>query len=538
MVHGANCQLICRWFRRRKSNIQYLNEKFIYFRTSSNTPLGDRGMVLSRIWSAFIIIGILVAAIRMAAGDEKIFTRMVVGKSSDKYDSIFYVGIGSPVNQNLSPKYADFLKEYGYHKADSTHPPTVLLTDNLAHDSVAIIRATNPGVKEYTYISVQKNLQRKTDGIIETAKIAVMDIIIPLIGILALFMGFLNIAEKAGGVRLLSKIIWPFFSRIFPDIPKGHPATGHMMMNFSANLLNLDNAATPFGLKAMESLQELNPNKAIASNSQVMFLALHASGLTLIPVTIIAYRSSLGAQSPTDIFIPCMIATFAATMAAMFIVSFKQKINIFQPVILAWVGGISAIIALLVWYVSGMDTMHAQSFSNFLSNGIILTIFLLIVLGGLYKKIDVFDAFVDGAKGGFETAVRIIPYIVGMLIAISILRTSGTFDVIINGIKMFFAAIGTDTRFVDGLPTALIKPLSGSGARGMMLDTMRTYGPDSFAGRLSSILQGSSDTTFYVIAVYFGSVAIKNTRYSVGAMLLADLVGIITAIILCYLFFG
>jgi len=207
-------------------------------------------------------------------------------------------------------------------------------------------------------------------------------------------------------------------------------------------------------------------------------------------------------------------------------------------VILAWVGGISAIIALLVWYVSRMDTIHAQSFSNLLSNGIILTIFLLIVLGGLYKKIDVFDAFVDGAKGGFETAVRIIPYIVGMLIAISILRTSGTFDVIINGIKMFFAAIGTDTRFVDGLPTALIKPLSGSGARGMMLDTMRTYGPDSFAGRLSSILQGSSDTTFYVIAVYFGSVAIKNTRYSVGAMLLADLVGIITAIILCYLFFG
>jgi spore maturation protein SpmB len=233
-----------------------------------------------------------------------------------------------------------------------------------------------------------------------------------------------------------------------------------------------------------------------------------------------------------------MIATFAATMAAMFIVSFKQKINVFQPVILAWIGGISAIIAALVWYVTSLDSSHAQSFSNILSNGIILLIFFLIVLGGVYKKIDVFDAFVEGAKGGFETAVRIIPYIVGMLVAISMLRTSGSFDVVINGIKSLFVAMGTDTRFVDGLPTAFIKPLSGSGARGMMLDTMKTFGADSFAGRLASILQGSSDTTFYVIAVYFGSVAIKNTRYSVGAMLLADLVGVITAIALCYLFFG
>jgi spore maturation protein SpmB len=237
-----------------------------------------------------------------------------------------------------------------------------------------------------------------------------------------------------------------------------------------------------------------------------MFLALHASGLTLIPVTVIAYRSSLGAQNPTDIFIPCMIATFAATIAAMFIVSFKQKINIFQPVILGWIGVISALIALLVLYVSRLNSVSAQSFSGILSNGIILFIFLLIVVGGIYKKIDVFDAFVDGAKEGFNTAVRIIPYIVGMLVAISMLRTSGTFDVIINGIKELFAAMGADTRFVDGLPTAFIKPLSGSGARGMMLDTMKTFGADSFAGRLSSVLQGTSDTTFYVVAVYFGSV--------------------------------
>ncbi|HKO79662.1 MAG TPA: nucleoside recognition domain-containing protein [Chitinophagaceae bacterium] len=495
-------------------------------------------MVLSRIWSAFIIIAVLVASFRMVSGDEKIFSRMVVGKSSDKYDSVYYVTLGSPLNQKLSPKYAEFLREYGYSKKDSAYKATVLLTDNLAHDSIAIIKAANPDIKVYTYVSIQKKLQRNVDGVIETAKNAVIDIIIPLIGIMALFMGFLNIAERAGGVRLLSRLIWPFFSRIFPDLPKNHPAMGHMMMNFSANLLNLDNAATPFGLKAMESLQELNLNKAIASNAQIMFLALHASGLTLIPVTIIAYRSGLGAQNPTDIFIPCMIATFAATMAAMFIVSFKQKINIFQPVILAWVGGISALIALLVWYVMRLDSANAQLFSSALSNGIILGIFFLIVLGGLYKKIDVFDAFVDGAKGGFETAVRIIPYIVGMLIAISMLRTSGTFDVIINGMKTLFAALGTDTRFVDGLPTALIKPLSGSGARGMMLDTMKTFGADSFAGRMASILQGSSDTTFYVVAVYFGSVSIRNTRYSIGAMLLADLVGIITAIGLCYLFFG
>jgi len=463
---------------------------------------------------------------------------MVVGKSADKYDSTFYVAIGSPVNQKLSPKYADFLKEYGYYKTDSAGKATVLLTDNLSADSVSLVSAANPALKTFTYISVQKKLVRKVDGIIETAKSAVMDIILPLIGILALFMGFLSIAERAGGIRVLSKIIWPFFSKIFPDVPKGHPATGHMMMNFSANLLNLDNAATPFGLKAMESLQELNPNKAVASNAQIMFLALHASGLTLIPVTIIAFRSGLGAQNPTDIFIPCMIATFAATMAAMFLVSFKQQINVFQPVIVAWVLGISALITLLVLYVTGLDSLTAQVFSGKLSNGLILVIFLLIVLGGLYKKIDVFDAFVEGAKGGFETAVRIIPYIVGMLVAISMLRTSGTFDVIINGVKTLFAALGTDTRFVDGLPTALIKPMSGSGARGMMLDTMKTFGADSFAGRLACILQGSSDTTFYVIAVYFGSVGIKNTRYAVGAMLLADLVGIITSIILAYLFFG
>ena len=377
----------------------------------------------------------------------------------------------------------------------------------------------------------------KIDGIIETCWVAV-EICLKLIGILSLFIGFMNIAEKAGGIRLLSKIVGPFLSRLFPEVPKGHPAHGHMIMNFSANLLGLDNAATPFGLKAMESLQELNPNKDVASNSQIMFLCLHAAGLNLIPVSVIAVRAAQKASDPTDIFIPCMIVTFVGTIAAMIIVSFKQKINLFQPVIIAWVLGISAIIALLVVYITRLNAAGLQSFSGVLSSGLILLVFLLIVLGGLYKKIDIFSAFVDGARNGFDTAIRIIPYILGILVAVSMLRTSGTFDAVIGGIKYFFALFSPDTRFVDALPTAIIRPLSGGAARGMMVSTMAAFGPDSFASKLSGIFQGASDTTFYVVAVYFGSVSIKNTRYAIGAMLLADLVCIITAITLAYLFFG
>jgi spore maturation protein SpmA/spore maturation protein SpmB len=377
----------------------------------------------------------------------------------------------------------------------------------------------------------------KLDGVIETCWVAV-EICLKLVGVLALFIGFMNIAEKAGGIRLLSKIVGPFFSKLFPEIPKDHPSMGHMIMNFSANLLGLDNAATPFGLKAMESLQELNTNKDVASNSQIMFLCLHAAGLNLIPVSVIAVRAANHASDPTDIFIPCMIVTFVGTMAAMIIVSFKQKINLFQPVILIWVFSISAFIVLLVLYITRLNAAGIQLFSGQLSNGLILLVFLLIVLGGVYKKIDIFSAFVDGAKNGFDTAIRIIPYILGILVAVSMLRTSGTFDAVINGMKHFFALFGADTRFVDGLPTALIRPMSGGAARGMMVSTMTTFGPDSFPSKLSGIFQGASDTTFYVVAVYFGAVNIKNTRYSIGAMLIADLVGIITAIGVCYLFFG
>ena len=466
-------------------------------------------MALSRIWAAFIIVAILAATFQSVfiKGNSDIYSRMVVGKSGDTSQTKL---------------------------ADSTMMSATIL------QTLQSGKTYTDGITKYsrnadgTYISYN---ELHADGIIATAKTSV-DIAINLVGIMALFMGFMSIAERAGGIRLLSKIIGPFFSKLFPDLPKNHPAMGHMVMNFSANLLGLDNAATPFGIKAMESLQELNPHKETASNSQIMFLCLHASGLTLIPVSIIAIRASLHAANPTDIFIPCMITTFVATIAAMTIVSFKQKINIFQPVILLWVLGLSAVISLMVLYLRSLDFTGVQTFSGILSNGIILMLFFLIVIGALYKKIDIFDAFVDGAKDGFEVAVRIIPYLVGMLVAISLLRTSGTFDVVISGMRSLFSVLGNDTRFVDGLPTALIRPLSGSAARGMMIDTITTYGPDSFAGRLSSVLQGTADTTFYVIAVYFGAVSIKNTRYSIGAMLLADVVGIITAILLTYLFFG
>lgn len=404
-------------------------------------------------------------------------------------------------------------------------------------DSLGYMAVGNASVKRTGNGKLEYYQLQNADGIIETCKSAV-NISIGLIGIMALFMGFMSIAERAGGIRLLSKIIGPFFSKLFPELPKGHPAMGHMMMNFSANLLGLDNAATPFGLKAMQSLQEINPSAERASNAQIMFLCLHAAGFSLIPVSVIAVRAALRSANPTDIFVPCMITTFVATMAAMFIVSYKQKINLFQPVIIAWVGGFSALIVLLVIYLNRLSVDGLQTFSSILSNGLILLIFLLIILGALYKRIDVFDAFIDGAKGGFETAVKIIPYLVGMLVAISLLRTSGSFDMVIDGMKTFFAFLGMDTRFVDALPTALIRPLSGGGARGMMVSTMTTFGADSFPGRLSSIMQGASDTTFYVIAVYFGAVNIKDTRYAVGAMLLADLVGVITAILLAYMFFG
>lgn len=466
-------------------------------------------MALSRIWTAFILVALLTAAARFCfePGQQQVFSLMVTGKNTDTVavrDVDSAILPASVHDQLQSQKSAVWGKEKVFRTKENEYRAFKLLPAN---------------------------------GIFETCKDAV-NLCIGLIGIMALFMGFMSIAERAGGIRFLSRIIGPFFSRIFPEVPKNHPSMGHMVMNFSANLMGLDNAATPFGIKAMESLQEINPDKARASNAQLMFLCLHASGLTLIPTIIIADRVALKSSQPTSIFIPCMIATFVATIAAMTIVAVRQRIRLFQPVILFWVLGISTVIAALIYYIKSLDVQGVQLFSTSLSNGIILLIFLLIVLGAMYKRISIFDAFIEGAKGGFETAVRIIPYLVGLLVAISLLRNSGAFEFILDGIKSLFVMLNGDTRVVDALPTALIKPLSGSGARAVMIDTLNAHGPDSFAGNLASVFRGSADTTFYIIAVYFGAVGIKNSRYAVTTMLLADLAGIITAIALAYIFFA
>ncbi len=373
------------------------------------------------------------------------------------------------------------------------------------------------------------------DGVFDSANVSVQ-IAIGLIGVMALFLGFMNVGEKAGAVRFLSRIIGPFFNRLFPEVPKNHPSMGHMVMNFSANLLGLDNAATPFGLKAMMSLQELNPSKDIASNAQIMFMVLHASGLTIIPVSIIAQRIILKSNDPTGIFIPCMIATFAATVVALTVVAIKQRINLFQPVILLWIGGISFFIASLVFMLRAHSS-YIDPFSKIFSNGIILLLFVVFIIGGMVKKINVYDAFIDGAKEGFQVAVTIIPYLVAMLVAISVLRSCGVFDYIVHGIGSIFTMLHVNTDFVPALPTALMRPLSGSGGRGMMIATMQAYGPDSFPGKLSCVFQGTADSTFYIAALYFGSVGIKNIRYAIPAALLADLAAIITAILVGYLFF-
>ena len=373
------------------------------------------------------------------------------------------------------------------------------------------------------------------DGVFDSANAGVQ-ISIGLIGIMSLFLGFMNIGEKAGAVNLLSRIVAPFFKHLFPDLPRNHPAMGHMMMNFSANMLGLDNAATPFGLKAMESLQEINPDKDSASNAQIMFMVLQASGLTLIPVSIIAQRVILKSQDPTSVFIPILISTFAATMVAMIVIAFWQKFTRKQWVAIILFGLTGAVLlaglgVYLRYFLSG-DA--ASTFSKIVSNGLILLLFIVFILGGLYKKVHVYDAFIEGAKQGFDVAVKIIPYLVGMLVAISVLRNCGVFDYIIQGMSWLFSAMGMNTDFVPAMPTALMKPFSGSGARAMMIDAMTVYGPDSFVGRLSCVFQGSTDTTFYIVALYFGSVGIRKTRYAVPASLLADLAGVITAILVAY----
>ena len=392
---------------------------------------------------------------------------------------------------------------------------------------------------QWLFLGDTEIFKRIIDGTFDSAKLGVMEIALPLAGVMTLWLGIMNIGEKAGAVGVLAKIISPFFSRIFPDVPKDHPATGHMVMNFSANLLGLDNAATPFGLKAMESLQTLNPDKDTASNAQIMFLVLHTSGLTLIPLAIMAQRAILGAKDPSDIFIPCMIATYVATVTGIIVVSIKQRINLLNGVVLSWLGGMTGAIALLIWYFTNFLTKpQIELVSKVSSNLILFSIIIVFILGAMRKKVNVYEAFIEGAKGGIQTSLTIIPYLVGMLVAISVIRNSGVLGFVVSGLEWVFVQLGITTEFTPALPTALMKPLSGSGSKAMMIDAMKTYGVDSFVGRLACIFQGSADTTFYIVALYFGSVGIRKTRYAISCGLIADFAGIIAAILVAYLFFG
>lgn len=371
----------------------------------------------------------------------------------------------------------------------------------------------------------------------DTSKTA-FEISLGLTGVLSLWLGVMKIGEHSGFINALARVLSPVFSRLFPDIPKGDPATGAIFMNIAANMLGLDNAATPLGLKAMERLQTLNPRKDTASNPMIMFLVLNTSGLTLIPVSILVYRSQLGAQQPTDVFIPILLATFFSTLAGIIITSVYQRINLFNRTMLLTLGGMLAIVGGIIWGFGQLNKEQMSVVSTSVANIVLMTIIIAFILAGVRKRINVYDAFIEGAKEGFQTAVRIIPYLVAILVAIGVFRASGAMDMLVDGIKGLVAACGGNTAFVEALPTALMKPLSGSGARGMMVDTMTTYGPDSFMGRLSCLFQGSTDTTFYILAVYFGSINIKYTRHAVTCGLLADLCGVIAAITLAYMFFG
>ncbi|MFH1321142.1 MAG: nucleoside recognition domain-containing protein [Bacteroidota bacterium] len=363
------------------------------------------------------------------------------------------------------------------------------------------------------------------------------EISLGLTGVITLWLGLMKIGEKGGIVKILAKIVGPFFRKLFPEIPENHPATGSMIMNFAANMLGLDNAATPLGLKAMNELQELNPNKDTASNAQIMFLVLNTSGLTIIPINVMVYRAQLGAANPSDIFIPILLATFFSTMAGLTVTSMYQRINLLNKTVIAYLGGLSLLIAGIIFYFATLTQGKITIVSMICSNLILFSIIALFIILALRKKVNVYESFIEGAKEGFSIAIKIIPYLVAILVAIGVFRASGAMDFLVVGIGKLFSAFGLDTDFVAALPTAFMKPLSGSGARGMMIDAMNTYGADSFTGRLASTFQGTTDTTFYIIAVYFGSVSIRKTRHAVTCGLIADFVGIIAAIFIAYLFF-
>lgn len=370
-----------------------------------------------------------------------------------------------------------------------------------------------------------------------TAKTA-FEISLGLTGVLSLWLGVMKIGERGGLVQALSRALYPVFSKLFPDIPKGHPAVGNIFMNIAANMLGLDNAATPLGLKAMERLQELNPKKDTATNPMIMFLVLNTSGLTIVPVGVMVYRAQLGAAQPTDVFVPILLATFVATLVGIIATSIYQKINLFNKTLLLTLGGACVFFALIIWGFSNLDKASMDLVGTSAANILLFSIIIAFILVGVRKKVNVYDAFIEGAKGGFETAVRIIPYLVAILVGIGVFRAAGAMDWIIDGIEWVAVRFGANTDWIGAIPTAIMKPLSGSGARGMMVDCMTTYGVDSFTGRLSCLFQGSTDTTFYILAVYFGSVGIKYTRHAVACGLIADVAGTLAAIAMCYMFFG
>ena len=375
------------------------------------------------------------------------------------------------------------------------------------------------------------------DSTFSSSKTA-FEISLGLTGVLSLWLGIMKIGEKGGVINAFARVLSPVFCKLFPDVPKGHPVTGSIFMNIAANMLGLDNAATPLGLKAMKQLQELNTKKDTASNPMIMFLVLNTSGLTIIPVSVMVYRAQLGAAQPTDIFVPILLATFFSTLTGVIVTSLYQRINLLNKVMLLTLGGLSLVVAAIIWGFSTIDKAAMNTISTSAANILLMTIIVVFIIAGIVKKTNVYESFIEGAKDGFSTAVRIIPYLVAILVAIGVFRASGAMDLVIDGIGWLIGLCGIDSDFVAALPTAIMKPLSGSGARGMMVDTMTTYGADSFVGRLSCIFQGSTDTTFYILAVYFGSVAVKNTRHAVTCGLLADLAGIIAAIFIGYMFFG
>lgn len=364
------------------------------------------------------------------------------------------------------------------------------------------------------------------------------EISIGLTGVLSLWLGIMKIGERGGVIQSFARLAAPVFTKLFPDIPRNHPVTGAIFMNISANLLGLDNAATPMGLKAMQEMQTLNKDKDTASNPMIMFLAINASGLTLIPISIMVYRAQMGAANPSDVFLPIMLATFVSTLIAVIAVCIKQRINLLQKELVLFFGGLTAFIGGVIWLFSNMEQEKVSVYSTLFANILLFTIICSFIVSGIRKKLNVYDAFIEGAKDGFHTAVTIIPYLIAILVGIGVFRASGALDFIIEGVAAGVSAAGLDTGFIGALPTMLMKPLSGSGARGMMIDAMNTYGADSLVGRLASIVQGSTDTTFYVVAVYYGSIGIRNTRYTVSCSLLADLAGALTAVAMAYIFFG